>query len=53
MLRMWTLESCCLGSNLAPSLTSCVALTIFLNFSVPHPPAEQMGTVMAHEVLDD
>lgn len=53
MLRMWTLESRCLGSNLAPSLTSCVALTISLNLSVPHPPAEQMATVMAHEVLGD
>lgn len=52
MLRMWTLESCCLDLNLPPSLTSCVALNNFLNLSVPHPPAEPMGTVMVQEVLE-
>lgn len=52
MLRMWTLESCCLDLNLPLSLTSCVALNNFINLSVPHPPAEQMGTVMVHEVLE-
>lgn len=52
MLRMWTLESYCLGLNLAPSLMSCVALNNFLNLSVPHPPTEKKGggTVIVHEV---
>lgn len=51
MLRMWTLESSCLGLNLAPSLTNCVALNNFLNLSVLHPPNWKNGNCDWYEVF--